>query len=220
MSEVYLKHPFTMVVSGPTGSGKTFWVLQLIKKSWTASHPAPEKITVCYSEWQPLYDELKELCKEDDTPSVEFIQGVPDNIIERFDGHFPQWLMIDDLMHEAGDSKTVSMLFTKGSHHRNISVVLILQNFFLKSKEMRTISLNAQYLVLFKNPRDKTIITHIGKQVFPGSVKKLQQIFDEVTRNKPYSYIFIDLKPETCDDLRLLQNVLGEGNKPMIAYVL
>ena len=39
----------------------------------------------------------------------------------------------DDLMEEAKDSKLVSKLFTQG-RHRNVSVILILQNAFPKGK--------------------------------------------------------------------------------------
>ena len=42
-------------------------------------------------------------------------------------------IVIDDLMEEAKDSKLVSKLFTQG-RHRNVSVILILQNAFPKGK--------------------------------------------------------------------------------------
>ena len=43
----------------------------------------------------------------------------------------------------------------KGSHHRNISVILITQNLFHQANYCRTISLNAKYIVLLKNARNK-----------------------------------------------------------------
>ena len=48
--------------------------------------------------------------------------------------------------------ETVANLFTKGSHHRNVSVVFLAQNLLPKNKCARTMSLNAHYIVLFKNP--------------------------------------------------------------------
>ena len=63
-------------------------------------------------------------------------------------------IVLDDKMSSMGDSALLSKLFTEGSHHRNLSVIYIVQNLFDKGKSHRCVSLNAQYLVLFKNPRD------------------------------------------------------------------
>ena len=55
-------------------------------------------------------------------PSVEFHEGLPD--ISQFDGRMRVLLIIDDLMNEA-DQK-VCDIFTKLSHHRNVSVVFVI----------------------------------------------------------------------------------------------
>jgi len=44
----------------------------------------------------------------------------------------------------------VANIFTKGSHHRNVSVVFLAQNLFPQNKFTRATSLNAHYIVLFK----------------------------------------------------------------------
>jgi hypothetical protein len=50
-------------------------------------------------------------------------------------------IILDDLMDET-DQRVASMFTTK-SHHRNISVMYIVQNLFHRGKHNRTISLNA-----------------------------------------------------------------------------
>ena len=72
-------------------------------------------------------------------------------------------LIVDDMMVESGDE--MLKLFTKGSHHRNMSIVYIVQNLFDKGKHHRTISLNTHYLVCFKNPRDSTQIQTLARQI-------------------------------------------------------
>ena len=67
---------------------------------------------------------------------------------------------------------------------------------------MRTISLNSHYLVIFRNPRDKSQINHLAKQMYPGNIKFMQQSYDDAT-SKPYGYLLVDLKPETPDEIRL-----------------
>ena len=82
---------------------------------------------------------------------IEFNEGVPS--ISEFDsGKGSCLLILDDLMHETND--VVTKLFTRLSHHTNTSVIFITQNIFGGGKETRTITLNAQYMVLFKNVRD------------------------------------------------------------------
>ena len=197
---VYLHHPFTMLVAGPTGSGKTYWLKRLIDNVHKYCSPPPMRITYFYGEYQEIFSSI---------PNVNFIQGLPENLINKFDGMQPEWIIIDDLMQESTNSKVISELFTKGSHHRNLSVILLVQNFFTRGKESRNISLNAQYLVIFKNPRDQSIISNIARQMMPGKTKKLQSIYEDAT-TKPYSYLFVDLKPETPAETRFLSNVLDE----------
>jgi hypothetical protein len=58
----------------------------------------------------------------------------------------PHLIILDDLMDET--DQRVTSLFTKKSHHRNISVMYIVQNLFHRGKHHRTISLNAHYMVV------------------------------------------------------------------------
>jgi len=55
-------------------------------------------------------------------------------------------------------------MFTKGSHHRIVSVVYLAQNLFPKNKSTRTMSLNAHYMVLFKHPKDATQFANLARQ--------------------------------------------------------
>ena len=65
--------------------------------------------------------------------------------------------MFDDQMIYASKDSRIVNLFTLGSHHRNLSVIYIVQNLFHQGKGSRSIKKNGPYLVLFKNPRDKCI---------------------------------------------------------------
>ena len=67
-------------------------------------------------------------------------------------------MVLDDLMTSAGECKQISKLFTKEADQINLPVIFIVENVFSYGREMRTIMLNAHYLVLYKNPRDKSQI--------------------------------------------------------------
>lgn len=195
-----LLHPFTMIVAGPTGSGKSTWIKRLCDLSNNVSLNPPKKIIYFYGEYQPLFSTFK---------NVEFIHGLQERQLENLENE-PTWIIIDDLMTESSNSSVISDLFTKGSHHRNVSVIFMVQNFFTKGKEMRNISLNCHYLVLFKNPRNKSLATDLARQMYPDKIKKFQSVFNDAT-SKPYTYLFVDLKPNTPEELRLSTNILGES---------
>jgi len=84
--------------------------------------------------------------------NTKYHEGVPRN----FDGGGcgKTCLVIVDDLNDVY-SKQVCDLFTIGSLHRNISVILITRNLFLQGRYCRDISLNARYMVVFINVRDK-----------------------------------------------------------------
>jgi Adenovirus IVa2 protein len=190
------KHPFTCVISGPTGCGKTQFTFRLIEHSKTVLDPPPHKIVWCYGVYQNTFNSL---------PHVEFHEGLPD--ITMFDGKFRTLLILDDLMHETDDR--VTKIFTKVSHHMDVSVLYLTQNLFFGGKQNRTIGLNAHYLVLFRNPRDATQVSHLARQMYPGKTKFLIEAFRDATI-APYSYILLDLKADTDDKYRVRANVFPD----------
>lgn len=193
------QHPFTCVVAGPTGCGKSTWVRNLLGERDQIVFPKIDKIFWHYGENQELFQTFGK--------DVHFEQGLPD--ISTFDGKTNVLLIIDDLMREIDAS--VLDLFTKGSHHKNISVILLVQNIFDKNKFSRTISLNSQYIVFFKNPRDMSQIIHLAKQMFPHNTKHMQAAYKEAT-SKPHGYLLVDLKQQTPDEIRLRSKVFeSEG---------
>jgi len=76
-------------------------------------------------------------------------------------------LVLDDLMEEGGQDKRVLDLFTKDSHHCNITVLNLTQDLFPPGKFCKTINRNAHYIVAFKNPLDQRGIRTILLQAFP-----------------------------------------------------
>jgi len=193
------KHPFTCLVAGPTGSGKTVFVTQFIKHIHEMTVPTPTEIYWHYGQWQASYQTMS---------NINFREGVPK--MSDYEGYSDRLIIIDDLMDETNAS--VTELFTKGSHHRNISVMYLVQNLFSKNKEHRTISLNSQYLILFKNPRDASQISSLAKQMYPSHPKYLQAAYiDAISR--PYGYLLLDLKQSTSDKVRVRTSIFPEDQQ-------
>lgn len=195
-------HPFTCVVSGPSGAGKTVFVEKLLKHKAALITPIPKRIIWSYGIKQPA---LEERWKGE----VEFVEGLPDSDCMYTDS----LIVIDDQMAETDQS--VANLFTKGSHHNKLSVVYIVQNLFGKNPHMRTISLNGHYLVLFKNPRDATQAGNLGRQMYPRRLKYFQSAYKQATSGA-HSYLLCDLRQETPDHLRLRTNIFPEDQGQVV----
>jgi len=155
--------------------------------------PAPTKIVYFYGEYQQLFNQY---------PHTEFHQGLPN--IEDFDGREPTLVNIDDFIQETNE--TVTIMFTKGSHRRNISVIFLAQNLFPKNKFARTMSLSAHYMVLFKNPRDVSQFANLARQMYPNTSQFTVEAYRDATR-EPYSYLLVDFRPEQDEELRLRTDI-------------
>lgn len=204
-------HPFTCILGGPSGSGKTHFVMKLLIHFRTKIQPNPAKISYYFSEWQPLFTEMKTII-----PFIEFKEGLPS--IDAFDNS-NQLVILDDLMNETKDNEDILNLFTKKSHHRNISIVLMTQNIFCKGNCMRSMSLNSHYLVVFNNPRDRSQIKYISRQINPSFPKYIEEAFFDATTTKPHGYIMFDLKQKTPEILRIKSNVFNENKEPIYVYI-
>jgi flagellar motor protein MotB len=194
------KHPFTMTIAGPTSCGKTTWL----------KNGLSPRIFWCYREWQPLYAEMAQQMS-----NITFIQGIQ---VPDMDPIHPHLVVLDDLMIDATKNKDISNMFTVGSHHRNMSIICLLQNLFYQGKENRTMSLNSHYLVLFKNPRDQLQVSHLARQMYPHNSGYFMEKFQKAT-SKPYGCLVVDLKQDTTDADRLKSGQLqGRGPPGIPAY--
>jgi hypothetical protein len=208
IDETIFKHPFTCILAGPTGAGKTVLLQQILEHKNKLIDKIPEKIVYCYKSWQPAYDQIN-LATED----IEFVQGFYN--VELFDKSKNNMIIIDDLMNECENSSEIKQLFAVDSHHSNISVFLISQNIFPKGKCARDISLNSNYLIIFNSPRDMNQISVLGRQMYPDKSKFFMEAYNDATNNKGHSYLFIDLKQKTEDRNRIQTGIIP-GNQRII----
>jgi len=143
------KHSFTCIISGPSGCGKSSFCVRFLQNldALCTERYFDGGVIWCYSEKTAVPSPIQ-LPKSD----VHFNEGVPTDF-ENARGR-PCLVILDDLLNDVY-SKQVCDLFTNGSHHRKNSVILITQNLFHQGRYCRDISLNAKYLVLLKNVRDK-----------------------------------------------------------------
>lgn len=208
--DLRLKAPFTSIIAGPTSSGKSHIVFRLIKHRAEMIDCEMKEVIYCLPEKQQI--ETPVFIKSDQ--KVRFYSGIPD-FSEINDGK-PRLVILDDLMSNVNTE--VMDLFTRGSHHKNISVLFLVQNiFFGGSKLFRTISLNAHYIILTKNPRDKNQISTLAVQLNPENSAALKSAFRDATKNA-YSYLLFDSSQACPDCLRFRTNIFPDDHPRNIIY--
>jgi hypothetical protein len=203
LTSLLFKHEFTAIVAGPSKSGKTEFVKKLIQWRNILIDIPPEKIVWVYREWQPAYKFLQTTFGD----TIQFIYNMPvddDDLIH--DTSVPHLLVFDDLMGSKATEK-IQEWFTRKGHHRNTSIIYMVQNLFDRNdKYMRTITLNAHYLILFKNPRDRSQVDVLSRQL---SSPLLKYAYEDATY-PPYGYLVIDLNPRTSELFRFRTDIFHD----------
>ena len=185
--------PQSTLVIGSTQCGKTEWVKRLLLEANGMFEPLPESVLYCYSAWQPAYNEMEKAWGS----NIEFTSSLPskEDLLSRSTDFRHQLLIIDDKMSELNSKDMVDTVCVL-THHRKISVFILLQNMFHSGPYIRDISLNVQSIVLFKNPRSMKQISVLAGQMAPGRSEFVLDSFRRATA-PPYGYLFIDLNPRT-----------------------
>jgi len=193
--ELKFRLQFGMVVSGPSSSGKTTWLLRFLKHVNSLVTPAPASILYAYGQY---HDNVPRL----EAAGVSTYPGLPDDgCLKKFKK--PTLLVLDDFMGKA-DERYLTDLYTKKSHHQNIGVILLTQNIFDKS--LKVARNNSQYIVLMKAPSAALGIRTLGSQLFLGQIKYFIDAYGQATE-RPYGYLLLDMHASSDPAFRLRSNV-------------
>lgn len=133
----------------------------------------------------------------------------------------PDILVIDDMMREKANDTFTHNLFTKLSHHMNMTVIFITQNLYEKGQ--CNMKRNAHYIFLMRNPSDKSQISTLATQLFARRKSMLEHFFesyDDATKEK-YGHLLIDVSPHSEERLKLKTNVIPRSSEEpnVIVYV-
>ena len=189
----------SMLVCGPSKAGKTQFVMKFVRHTDMLMTVQPTAIIWCYSELQPSYAELKQCL-----PKIQFVEGLPDLEQLKADKERPKLIIFDDMMNVFEKNPSLETLFVKGCHHWNLSCIHIVQNLYCKG--LRTARINANYLVLFKNPSDKLQVANLARQLYPGRSRFFINAY-EIATAQPFTYLLLDVSQTCVDSLRLRTNI-------------
>lgn len=194
----------TVYVAGPSRSGKSYLLSKILHNRQDMFSEKVDRVLYCYGVWGEYLQHIEK-------NGVNLNHGLPseEEIADFADSSSHTLLILDDLISEIARNAWVQDLFTRLSHHKNMSIMWVSQNIYNQGKHMRTIALNCTHIILFKNPRDCQQIATLGRQL--GNSKLLQCAYSDATA-KPHGYILIDLTQACPSKFMFRGNILPGEN--------
>ena len=193
-NDLKFQTPCSICVSGPSQSGKSYWILKLIKNRSTLFSTNFHQLIYCIPEnlslnRNPIFEEVKLTF-----PGAQLHFGLPDvtKLNLNFDNS-PKLLIIDDLMTEFLSNYQMVKLLSVEVHHCNITTIFTLHNLFAPSKFGRTLTRNVNYKILFANRLDLKEIRNVSLQIsnLPTFLSESFDFLNKEFPNEP-AYIIID----------------------------
>ena len=212
-----LHHPFSMIVSGASSSGKSSLLLNMLDTFHdsidlsSVNNVMPE-IYYVYSIPQTKFDKYKSW--------VKFFHGFehdelrPDSLRNKEN----IFLILDDTTDEICP-RLLKNIFTKDSHHKKISICAIVHNPYDSSiSTLRTCTLNSHFYLLARSPQSLSSTKHLFIQLFPGQAKQVMKLYNDIIET-PYRFLLIDNSPRSNLKYRLRSNLFCK-DQPQEVYIL
>ena len=179
--DLKLIHPFSLIVSGPTSSGKSTILFQILENLHQNTKPAIKKVVFIYGTYQEIFKNYPNIFFTDDLDYIEAQCDVPTVII------------LDDVMSSVKNSQKLEELFTRGVHHRKVSVILTLQNLFYHGSVVKTLR---DYIILTRHIQDVSKLDTFARQLERKGSNYFKESYEDAI-SKKYGYVFCDLHPHS-----------------------
>ena len=174
---------------GSSGTGKTTAVLRIIKEELIS--PMPSKIFYLYGAYQKEFDDWK---KDTTNPLITFVEGLDLTVIDQYKGS--KLLICDDLILEL--NRKLTQHFISGSSHKNTTTIFISHSLYLNNELYRLISNNSSYILLFKNKRNFSQVTRLGRQILGSRFELLTSAYKYT---KTFSFVLLSFHPLVPEEL-------------------
>lgn len=218
MWDLRFKHPFNLLITGFSQSGKTSWVRNFLKFIDHLCTHKPKYVILFYKAMQPIYNDMlaeKLVDKLIDVsvqfPSLDEIY----QLIQPYKDTGGSMMLFDDTMSDV--TTDFEQLFCNASHHLNSSIIYLTQNMFYNNKAFRTMSLNSHYITVMKNPRDTQQISILARQFKPNNSNFVIKSYMDATR-KNYSYLLLDFTPDSPEIIRVRTDIFP-NEAPLKIYL-
>ena len=217
--DIRFKTSFNCIIHGPSGTGKTTFVKNLLMLRNQLFSTPPAKVFLFYTMNQSIYEAMKNESLVDELINVsrEQFPALDDivNMVHPYKDSGGSLLIFDDVLTELNPD--FENIFCNLSHHEMASVIFMTQNLFYKNGVYRTLSLNAHYFIFMKNNRDGQQISTLARQICPGNSKYIVQAYEAATK-RPYSYLIADFRSDTPPAIKLRSHIFPH-EFPTVTYL-
>ena len=199
---------FKIFLQGPSRSGKSTWTRDMLLNLDEIATKVPELTVYAYAKWQKAYSTLLA------EGLVDYFVPGSDNIEESIDKYTngkSALIIFDDQINSETTTAYAARLFTVDARHSGKSCIWITQNVFGGGKMgalVRSIRMNADYIILFKCPGDTLSIQTLSKQMTGGQL--LYNIHQYVTFKDPYSYLMVDITQASEERLKFTSHLFDQ----------
>ena len=196
---------FKISIFGPSRSGKTNFLSDILRNLDAITIKKPDNVYYIFTEWQDKLDELRRQGLVD-----KFLEGnsnIETELKQILKPNEKNLVIFDDQASKKEVVEFVGNLFSIHARHSNMSVIWVSQIIF-DGNNVRNIRKNSDYIVIFKCPQDCLDIIHLSRQMTKG--KLLQDIYEHVTDNEPYSYVFCDVTQESVQKIKFRSHIFQQ----------
>ena len=198
-------HPFNMTIGGPTQAGKSTFIFNLLKNKSRLIDKDVHYIVLFHGQETNLHRELATLFKD----QIVIVEGLPESFDSYIKPNLNGLFVFDDMFDVAYDSKMLTNMICKQSHHESISTIVVTHNVFADGKQRKNMWRNNHYLVLMKNKLDMSVPHTLASRLMPKNRKTFINIFEKAT-SRSYGYLVIDGHPLSIPEVKYRTNIFED----------
>lgn len=218
MYSCVFKTPCSILIAGPSQSGKTSLVYKMLREKHRLFVPAPSRVLLVYKENQQLYQKMRKLKLIQEMvstlPSLEDLKTMAKAEKQKAGSLM---IIFDDQMLETAKNMSYLEAWSVSCHHLNMTLVFLAQHLFFDSPVFRSLSMNSQIMILMKNPKDLRSVSTLASRMYPYHSKFMVDAFKTATKDG-YGYLVVDYQQPTPEHLRLRSHML-RSERPMRIYL-
>jgi len=146
-------------------------ILDVIENKEKIFKPKILKTYYVYTSIQQVFEDFSKLHSDVVfTPNIDDIpKNLEGNVLVIYDDKMMQF--------QSYGNTFIADLFIQKNHHFGIFAVVILQSLF--PKNLKCVTNNATYHIVFPNFRDQGCLTYLARQIRPGNPKFIQLVMRE-----------------------------------------